>query len=79
MAMIPFQLHFHPVYLAAAFLAWTKQNIEDLNTSEKSALPDLIAGHPWFQFVDPNIDESHLEEVTAVVKDEIDYFFKLVS
>lgn len=26
MAMFPFTLHFHPVYLAAAFLAWAKQH-----------------------------------------------------
>ena len=80
MAMLPFSLHFHPVYLAAAFLAWTRQNQNQLNnTNEKLPLTELIAGHPWFKFVDPNIDAPALESVTAAVSDEINYIFNLVS
>ena len=61
---LPLSLWFNPVYLAAAYLDWTQQNI--LNTKRNgsskdglvadSTLPKHIARYPWYCFVDPNID-----------------------
>lgn len=79
MALIPFSLYYHPAYLAAAYLQWTKDNIQKMAESEKPLLPTVIAGHAWFKFVDPAIDPELLAEVTEAVTEEIAYFFKIVS
>jgi hypothetical protein len=41
-AFIPLSLWFHPVYLAAAYLAWAKDDILTKTKSLKPALPDYI-------------------------------------
>lgn len=39
-AVIPLALWFHPVYIAAAYLEWTKRNMITMEPDLKSAFPE---------------------------------------
>lgn len=55
---LPLSHQFHSVYLAAAYLNWTKQYLTKQAEKPWSVLPDLIAGHAWFAYVDPAISHA---------------------
>jgi hypothetical protein len=73
---LPLSHQFHPVYLAAAYLNWTRQYL-----SEKpwTVLPEIIGGHAWFAYVDPAIDQAQLAFVTNVLDDDYKFFEALLS
>ena len=70
--VLPLTQDFHPVYVAAAYLAFTKEKLHLLKAQKeamrlgnqklaaaqidlsqtKPDIPDVIAGHAWFKFVD---------------------------
>jgi len=46
---------------------------------EKPFLPELIAGHQWYLFVDPAIDAAQLQFVAQALQDEYDFLNALLS
>jgi len=65
MAVIPLSQQFHPVYIAAAYLAWIKHSLSTQLQQTKRGLapillPDSIGGHPWYLYVDAAIDLAQL-------------------
>jgi hypothetical protein len=40
---------------------------------KKSKIPEVIFGHPWYLYVDPEIDEAQLKQLTAVLNQEIEF------
>lgn len=65
-SFIPLSLSFHPVLIAATFLAWTREQM--LQTDSKTGvkpthLPELIHDHPWFLYVDPGITAWDLNQL----------------
>lgn len=79
LAFIPLTLWFHPVLLAAAFLAWTRENLLTKHESLKGRLPHHLHGHPWFLFVDSGIGASELQQVQDALKEEIQFVFSQMS
>jgi len=80
--IFPLSQDFHPVYLAAAYLAVSRRYLlaqSGDDQSEKPALPEMIAGHPWFRFVDPEIDAAQLNFVTNLLDDEYKFLEALLS
>ena len=41
--------------------------------------PETIAGHPWFQYVDPGIDVACLEQITQAIDTEIQFLLVEVA
>ena len=69
--VFPLSRQFHPVYVAAAYLAWTRQMmLSTPSATGKLYLPETIGGHPWFFFVDPAIDQAELQYVLGVLDDD---------
>lgn len=68
---------FHPAYLAAAYLACARKNVEELNPKFDGLFSDKICGNSWFLFVDPNINEIELQFVTECLKDEVAFLQSL--
>ena len=62
---------FNPVYLAAAYLDCSRKNMEDLNPNFIGSFPDSINGHPWYHFVDPDIDEKQLQFTSDCLYEEL--------
>ena len=73
---------FHPVYLAAAYLAVTRENLlaqTGATNDDKPMLPEFIAGHHWSLFVDPSIDLEQLNFVAKALKEEYDFLDAMLS
>lgn len=45
----------------------------------KPKLPEVIAGHHWYQFVDPSIEPAQLDFVARVLHDEYKFLEALLS
>ena len=76
---LPLSHQFHHVYLAAAYLNWTKQYLTKQAEKPWSVLPDLIAGNAWFAYVDPAISHEELAFVTDVLDNDYKFFEALLS
>ena len=76
---LPLSHQFHHVYLAAAYLNWTKQYLTKQAEKPWSVLPDLIAGNAWFAYVDPAISHEELSFVTDVLDNDYKFFEALLS
>ena len=75
--IFPLGRQFHPVYVAAAYLTWTRQamNTQAALQQQEAAdaklfLPETIGGHPWFLFVDPAINPAELDFVYRVLDED---------
>ena len=66
-------IFFDPIYLAAAFLDFTKKNLIEQNPKLFNLFPETIAGHKWFHFVDPGIDDRNLQLVSDCLKTEVTF------
>lgn len=77
--MLPLGLWFHPVYLAAAYLDWTKKNMVKLQHELKGSLPETIFGSPWYHYVDPAIDANLMEEVSNILNEEFTFLLNLFA
>ena len=75
--ILPLGLWINPVYLAAAYLDWTKKNMVKLQHELKGSLPETINGSPWYHYVDPAIDANQLEEVSNILNDEFTFLLNL--
>ena len=67
---------FHPVYLAAAYLAVTRDNLlaqAGATNDDKPMLPEFIAGHHWSLFVDPAIEQEQLKFVAKALQEEFEF------
>ena len=71
--IFPLSRRYHPVYIAAGYLAFSKSYLESQG-EKQSQLPDVIAGHPWYLFVDPAIEAAHLQSVVETIKEEWQFF-----
>jgi len=78
-SFIPLSLWFHPVHLAAAYLAWTRAFILEKSSELKPSLPEHLHGHPWYLFVDAGITLEDLSAVWDALAVEIKFVFKMVS
>jgi len=76
---LPLSHQFHSVYLAAAYLNWTKQYLTEQAEKPWSVLPSLIAGHVWFAYVDPAISNAELAFVTEILDSDYKFFEALLS
>ena len=68
--------HFHPIYLAAAYLAVTRENLlaqTGATNDNKPMLPEFIAGHHWSLFVDPAIEQEQLKFVAKALQEEFEF------
>lgn len=54
-----------------------EQTNEDI--CEKPALPEVIAGHRWYLFVDPSIELAQLDMVANVLHEEYKFLEALLS
>ena len=65
--------------IAAAFLEWTKDSIRKKNGDQKTKIPELIYDHPWYMYVDPEIKQSHLTDLTLALNDELEFLDKMFT
>ena len=77
--MLPFGLWFHPVYLAAAYLDWTRKNMVKLQNELKGSIPEMINGSPWYHYVDPAIDANQMEYVSNILNEEFKFLLNLFA
>lgn len=73
---------FHPVYLAAAYLAVTRDNLlaqAGATNDDKPMLPEFIAGHHWSLFVDPAIEQEQLKFVAKALQEEYEFLNAMLS
>ena len=73
---------FHPVYLAAAYLAVTRDNLlaqAGATNDDKPMLPEFIAGHHWSLFVDPAIEQEQLKFVAKALQEEYEFLNSMLS
>ena len=69
--MIPLSQQFHPVFIAAAYLLFIKNDLNRRLSKTKGGLepiPEEIGGHPWYQYVDQAIEPTQLQFVTGVLE-----------
>ena len=76
LTVLPLSNQFNHVYLAAAYLAFTKQFIKDNGGID---VPDEIAGYPWFAFVDPAIEQDQLDFITVALGDDFKFLYQLLE
>ena len=76
--MFPLSLWLDPVMLAGAYLQWTKQYNISFKNDLKSGLPEQVGGHPWFKYIDPELQWEDLDDATRVLNEEYQYFVNLV-
>ncbi len=79
---MPLSQWIHPVFLAAAFLQWNKQNMiqSALDNGEKQPdLPENIGGHPWFMYVDPGVDAKSMVYISQTIDEEFKFLVKFLS
>lgn len=65
-AIFPFSQWFHPVFIAAGCLQWTKSNISKISENKgvkAPQFPETIAGYPWYLYVDPAVDAASVEQI----------------
>jgi len=59
--------HYHPVYIAAGYLSFSRRYLlaeaGPVAEGDKPILPETIAGHPWFLYVDPMIELAQIESI----------------
>lgn len=80
LTFIPLTLWFHPVLVAAAFLAWSRQNlIARQPAGTKPQLPETLHGHAWYLYVDSGISQSQLQALTEVLDSEINFISNLFA
>ena len=84
--IFPLSQHFHPVYQAAAYLAYSRQclmsqaePVADDDCKVGPSLPEFIAGHPWYRFVDPAIEPTQLDFVVSVLQSDYKFLEALLS
>ena len=77
--MLPFGLWFHPVYLAAAYLDWTKKNMVKLQQNLKGSIPETINGCPWYQYVDPVINADQMEYLSNILNEEFKFLLNFFA
>lgn len=65
--------------IAAAFLDWTKDSIRKKSGDRKTKIPEMLYNHPWYMYVDPEIKQSHLTELTLALNDELEFLDKLFT
>ena len=81
-AYMPLGQWINTVFLAAGFLHWSKQNIiqQSLNNGEKIPdLPEVIGGHPWFMYVDPEVDLKSTEFISQTIDSEFKFMLKIMG
>ena len=77
--MLPLSIWFHPIYLAAAYLDWTKNNMVKMQHELKGSIPETINGIPWYHYVDPAIDAYQLGEVSNIINEEFTFLLNLFA
>lgn len=74
--IFPLSQQFHPVYVAAAHLAFARDEIIEqavqygCGEKAKALLPETIGGHPWYMYVDPAIDPEELKLTLDCLRDD---------
>ena len=58
---------------------FTDSGVDPLEDAKKPALPEMIAGQPWYRFVDPAIDQNQLLFVTDILNDDYKFLEALLS
>ena len=80
--IFPMSQQFHPVYLAAGYLAVSRDYLltqSGATDADKPMLPEFIVGHHWSLFVDPAIDREQLDFVAKALKEEYDFLDAMLS
>jgi len=77
--MLPLSTVYNSVYLAAAYLAYSRKIMEEADPKLVGLFPDEIHGHDWYKFVDPNIERNELEFVSNLLCQEIAFLESLIS
>ena len=69
-AFIPVGQWFHPIYVAAGYLQWNKQNFIQVcidKDLEAPKLPEKIGDHPWYMYVDPALDFANVQYISEII------------
>ena len=80
--IFPMSQHFHPVYLAAGYLAVSRDYLlaqSGATDADKPMLPEFIAGYHWSLFVDPSIEQEQLNFVAKTLKEEYDFLDAMLT